>query len=162
MFDQWFNHRRPGSTMFLIVNVAGNAYGLAADAVVALIDVPADVSPAEARDAATRTAAYGSTAYEGRIITSVEVGNLLGLPHAGRAPNRVLVVVEATGRTIALQVDAAVAVLEVPDSAIEAVAPGGDLDPFVSQIARIGRWSASLLDVELIARTAPRPNGRRR
>jgi len=161
MFDQWFNRTHSGSSMFLIVNVAGNAYGLGADTVVALIDAPAAVSRAEATTAA-QTTIYGTTTHAGQLIASVEVGNLLGLPRAGRAPNRVLVVVQAAGRTVALQVDAAVAVLEVPTSAIEAAAPGVDVDPFVSQIARIGRWSAGLLDVELIAQAAPRPNGGRR
>jgi purine-binding chemotaxis protein CheW len=85
----------------------------------------------------------------GKVIPVIDMGKRFGLEKSDRTKNNRIVVVDITGTTIGIIVDAVTEVLRIPNAAVEpasGIVSSGDTD-FLQGIAKLGERMVILLDL---------------
>jgi purine-binding chemotaxis protein CheW len=122
---------------YLLFELDGQRYGLATAAVreitwaVQTVSVPGSLAHVE-----------GALDYRGEIIAALDVRRRFGLPTRPIALSDHLIIAAAGGRTVALRVDRAIEVAEIPDGD---VAPVSGTVPGVGPVAGVARCADGLV-----------------
>jgi purine-binding chemotaxis protein CheW len=90
----------------------------------------------------------GVVNYRGRVVPVLDIRARFGLPHVALHPDQHFIVAETGPRFVALRVDRALELLEVPDDAVEAAAAAAPGARFTEGFVRLPDGLVVIHDLE--------------
>lgn len=128
---------------FLLFTIDSASYGIAADAVGEMVRAVA-VAPLPGAPAAVS----GIIDVRGSVVPVFDMRVRFGAPHRPVAPEDHFILVRATGRTVALHVDAVVELIEIDASAIATASAELPSTPHIAGVALLPDGLALIHDVD--------------
>jgi len=143
-----------GNTVIVLLEVAGQAYGLPVTVVQDALKVCRSGQSAAWRVSSDHPGDDGDTRsieVEGRQIPLVDLRERLGLPHPTTgARTRMVLVVRSGEHWLSLLVDSVGEIVEVPRASIESAVGSAPRHRVIAQVARLGDRTIGVLDADLL------------